>query len=170
VPARLEVKWPNDLVAIEAGSVRKLGGVLAEGIPEGDRLASAIVGMGINVDWPAADFPPGLETTMGSLSEVAGGRRVDRETLLAAWMAELEPRYGALLEGRFEGDAWAEAQATTGAEVEVDTGQGTLRGTASGVDEASGALLVRVAGEHGPRAVAVGDVLRCRIRPSAASL
>jgi BirA family biotin operon repressor/biotin-[acetyl-CoA-carboxylase] ligase len=159
-----------DLVALEAGSVRKLGGVLAEGIPEGDRLASAIVGMGINVDWPAVDFPPGLAATMGSLSEVAGGRWVDRETLLAAWMAELEPRYGALLEGRFEGDAWAEAQATTGAEVEVDTGQGTLRGTASGVDEASGALLVRVAGEHGPRAVAVGDVLRCRIRPSAASL
>jgi BirA family biotin operon repressor/biotin-[acetyl-CoA-carboxylase] ligase len=170
IPARLAVKWPNDLAAIESGSMRKLGGVLAESALDGDRLATAVVGLGVNVDWPAADFPSDLAATMSSLSEVAGGRGIEREPLLAAWLRQLEWRYGALLDGRFDVAEWAEAQATTGAEVELQTSEGRLLGIASGVDETSGALLVRVAGESGSRAVTSAEVLRCRIRPPAERL
>jgi BirA family biotin operon repressor/biotin-[acetyl-CoA-carboxylase] ligase len=166
IRGRLAVKWPNDLVLVEAGGVRKLGGLLAEGMPAGDRLASAVVGLGVNVDWPAAEFPADLAADMGSLSEAAGGRRVDREALLVAFLEQLEPRYEALRQGRFEMAAWLGAQATTGAEVDVDTGQGIIRGTATGIDEASGALVLHIPEQRESRAIHHGDVVRCRIRPS----
>ena len=86
---RLALKWPNDLVAVLRGEVRKLGGVLAEvettGSGSADErgpsdhgLASAVIGLGVNVDWAARDFPAALATTMTSLSEAAG-RPVQRE-------------------------------------------------------------------------------------------
>lgn len=162
--ARLAVKWPNDLVIVEGDRLRKLGGLLAEGAPEGDRLATVIVGLGVNVDWPAAEYPPDLAEGMGSLSEVAG-RPVDRDALLTAWTRALAPRYRALTDGRFDGAAWAEAQITTGAEVEVDTPDGALSGTATGIDALTGGLLLRVADESAPRVISHGDVLRCRLRP-----
>jgi BirA family biotin operon repressor/biotin-[acetyl-CoA-carboxylase] ligase len=162
--ARLAVKWPNDLVIVDGDRLRKLGGLLAEGALEGDRLATVIVGIGVNVDWPAAEYPPDLAEAMGSLSEVAG-RPVDRDVLLTAWTRALAPRYRALTEGRFDGAAWADAHVTTGAEVEVDTPEGSLGGTATGIDALTGGLLLRVAGESAPRLISHGDVLRCRLRP-----
>ena len=168
--ARLALKWPNDVVAVHQGRVLKVGGVLAEGTPEGDRMATAVVGIGANVDWPAQDFPAHLASTMWSLSEAAGGRAIDREALLWAWLLRLEPRYRALSEGHFDSRAWADAQVTTGAEVEVVTGRQSLRGIATGVDDVTGALLVRVRDEQTPRAVAFGEVVSCRVDPPASSL
>jgi BirA family biotin operon repressor/biotin-[acetyl-CoA-carboxylase] ligase len=162
--AHLAVKWPNDLVIVEGDRLRKLGGLLAEGALEGERLATVIVGIGVNVDWPAAEYPPDLAEAMGSLSEVAG-RPVDRDALLTAWTRALAPRYRALTDGRFDGVAWADAQVTTGAEVEVDTPEGSLSGTATGIDALTGGLLLRVAAESAPRVISHGDVLRCRLRP-----
>jgi BirA family biotin operon repressor/biotin-[acetyl-CoA-carboxylase] ligase len=162
--ARLAVKWPNDLVIVEGDRPRKLGGLLAEGATEGDRMATVIVGIGVNVDWPAAEYPPHLAAVMGSLSELAG-RPVDRDTLLTAWTRALEPRYRALADGHFDAAAWADAQVTTGAEVEVDTGEGPLSGTAAGIDALTGGLLLRVADDPAPRVISHGDVLRCRLRP-----
>ena len=53
----VRLKWPNDLV-IEAGSeVRKLGGVLGETIGLGTPDPRVIIGIGVNADWAAADFP-----------------------------------------------------------------------------------------------------------------
>jgi BirA family biotin operon repressor/biotin-[acetyl-CoA-carboxylase] ligase len=164
-PVRLAVKWPNDLVVVEGDGLRKLGGLLAEGAPDEGRTATVIVGIGVNVEWPAAEYPPDLAASMGSLSEVAG-RPVDREVLLSAWMREMALRYEALQDGRFDAAAWTDAQVTTGTEVDVETGVGTVRGTATGIDTDTGALLVHVAGEPDPRAITHGDVRRCRLRPS----
>ena len=54
-----------------------LGGTLGEtvGLGSGDPLA--IVGVGVNADWPALEFPRELATTMTSLREASGGRPVD---------------------------------------------------------------------------------------------
>jgi BirA family biotin operon repressor/biotin-[acetyl-CoA-carboxylase] ligase len=167
---RLALKWPNDIVAVQDGESRKIGGVLAEGSPDGQRLASSVVGVGINVDWPAADFPAPLATTMGSLREAGGGRPVDRETLLIDWLARLGPLYTALLEGSFDSRRWADAQVTTGAEVSVDTGRERLEGIAVGVDPESGALLLREVPGAPLRSIAAGDVMACRVSRSARPL
>lgn len=61
VPATL--RWPNDVFVGD----RKLAGVLAEGRFQGAAVSYALVGLGLNVDLGAEDFPPelqGLATSM----------------------------------------------------------------------------------------------------------
>lgn len=49
---RFGVKWPNDIVV----SGRKIGGILARAVPFNGRLEGIILGIGINVNTPAADL------------------------------------------------------------------------------------------------------------------
>ncbi len=166
-PDRLALKWPNDIVAVHQGRVLKVGGVLAEGVSSGDRMAESVVGLGLNVDWPAQEFPSHLAASMWSLREVCGGRHVDREALLASWLWRLEPLYAALRRGHFDSRRWAQVQVTTGARVEVEVAQDVIVGTAVGVDHDSGALLLRTESDGPLRVISSGDVVRCHIdRPA----
>ena len=161
---RLSLKWPNDLVALDDGELHKVAGVLGESVLDADgSVASAIVGIGVNADWPARDFPRALASSMSSLRELAGGRPIDREALLDGFLARLEPRYQALTDDRFDAGAWSARQATTGNDVVVEVGGGrpALVGRASGVDPESGALLLRIDGRD--MSVDAGDVTRCRL-------
>jgi BirA family biotin operon repressor/biotin-[acetyl-CoA-carboxylase] ligase len=173
--SRLVLKWPNDLVLLQQGELRKLGGVLAEvetasgSRPGSLEVASAVIGLGINVDWRAEDFPAELATTMTSLSEAAG-RPVDRDRLLDDWLARLAWHYGELLADRFEARAWSAAQATTGAQLVVETRQGRLMGLGLGVDPESGSLRVRERASGEVRQVPAGDVVACRVQGSAGGL
>jgi BirA family biotin operon repressor/biotin-[acetyl-CoA-carboxylase] ligase len=160
--ARLWLKWPNDLVAEGAdGSIRKLAGVLGETVAADDRVERAVVGIGLNADWAAADFPAELASSMTSLRELAGGRPVDRDALLHRFLERLEPAYDELRAGRFDADAWAVRQVTTGRRVQVDVGDARLEGTARGVEAESGSLLVESGGRV--RAIDSGEVVRCRV-------
>jgi BirA family transcriptional regulator, biotin operon repressor / biotin---[acetyl-CoA-carboxylase] ligase len=160
----LWLKWPNDIV-VEAsdGLPRKVAGVLGETAPAsaGEGIESAIVGIGVNADWPATDFPPELAVSMTSLRELAGGRPIDRQQLLDEFLARLEPRYLALRDGRFDAGGWSRRQLTTGRMVEVATGEETLSGRATGVDPDSGALVLDRRGEQ--RRLDSGEVIRCRL-------
>ena len=69
---------------------------------------------------------------MWSLSEASGRRRIDRDALLAAWLERLGPLYADLQAGHFDSLRWADAQITTGATVEVDTGSGSVSGHGRG--------------------------------------
>jgi BirA family biotin operon repressor/biotin-[acetyl-CoA-carboxylase] ligase len=121
------------------------------------------VGIGVNVDWSARDFPPDLAQSMTSLRELAGGRPVDRDALCDAWLARLEPRYEALRAGAFDAGAWTARQRVIGRHVVVDLGDDRISGPAVGVDPATGALLMTPAGALEPVRIASGDVVRCRI-------
>jgi BirA family biotin operon repressor/biotin-[acetyl-CoA-carboxylase] ligase len=161
----LWLKWPNDIVAAAGEStgaeLRKVAGVLGEVAIAGERIGSAVVGIGVNVDWAASDFPLDLAPTMTSLRELAGGRPVDREQLLDEFLARLEPRYEALRGGQFDVAGWSRRQVTTGRQVEVALAGAVLRGQAIGVEPESGALLLEVGGEITP--IDSGEVLRCRL-------
>ena len=162
---QIRLKWPNDLVVERASGIRKLAGVLGETDGLGSKDPRVIVGIGMNVDWPAAAFPPELADSMTSLREVALGRPVDRIALSAAFVERLRTGVQALRGGRFLAAAWAARQVTTGAEVELMLADGTREVVrATGVDPVSGALLVDdplVTG--GPRAIVVGEVSRVRV-------
>ncbi|CAN5441324.1 hypothetical protein BH20CHL6_BH20CHL6_09670 [soil metagenome] len=158
----LFLKWPNDLVAEdEAGPVRKLAGVLGETVSRNEWVESAVVGLGVNADWPAADFPPELAASMTSLRDVAGGRPIDRAYLLGQFLDRLEPRYEALQAGRFDAAGWTTRQVTTGRTVEVTMGAEVIEGVGAGVDPQSGGLLVERAG--GLLTIDSGEVTRCRV-------
>ena len=158
----LWLKWPNDVV-LEAddGSVRKLAGILGEMTGAGAEVSSAVIGLGINADWAATDFPSELASAMTSLREASGGRPIDRDALLDALLDRLEPRYEALRTGTFDAGGWSSRQLTTGRQVEVIVGDTLVHGLASGVDPASGALLVETEGVE--VAIDSGEVTRCRV-------
>lgn len=160
----LWLKWPNDIVAEAAdGGLRKVAGVLGEVETIGQRVKSAVIGIGINSDWKLVDFPWALSPTMTSLRELAGRRPIDNAALLDAFLARLEPRYEALKAGTFDAGGWSVAQRTTGRKVVVELGSETLSGTATGVDPDTGALLLDA--EDGAQlAIDSGEVIRCRVR------
>jgi BirA family biotin operon repressor/biotin-[acetyl-CoA-carboxylase] ligase len=160
------LKWPNDLVAATGptGELCKVAGVLGETIGLGTADPRVVVGLGINVEWPAADFPPDLAPTMTSLREATGGRLIDRDALLEAFVARLGQRVEALRWGRFDAIGWAGRQVTTGRTVRILTASGETTVRATGVDPATGALLIVDAGRtDGARALLVGEVTHVRL-------
>ncbi len=160
------IKWPNDLVAADG---RKVAGILAEGdLSSGTpgMAAPVVVGIGINVNWPADDddLPPELAGLAASLAELTGSP-VDRDALMTDLLAALAPRVDALCtaEGRAGLVAALRARCVTlGTAVRVELAGGTLSGTASGLTGA-GHLVVRT--PDGDRTVVAGDVVSVRPAP-----
>ncbi|MEO8273832.1 MAG: biotin--[acetyl-CoA-carboxylase] ligase [Chloroflexota bacterium] len=164
----VRLKWPNDLVLRDAadGSVpRKVAGVLGETHGLGSADPQAVIGIGINVDWSQRTFPAEFAAEMTSLSEAAGGRRVGREALAAAFLQRLEPLVEDLRAGAFAADAWRARQLTSGLPVRLQWPDGTVETLlAADVDAESGALLVRpVAGTGAARPVLVGEIRHLRV-------
>jgi BirA family biotin operon repressor/biotin-[acetyl-CoA-carboxylase] ligase len=166
---RPALKWPNDLL-LEG---RKLGGMLTELRLDGERLAYAVLGLGINVNMRLDNGPSimdrerssivngqwsDLATTAVSLSMVLG-REVDRLALLVALLARCELWYERVLAGEPPHAAWAARLDTIGRRVTVTTTAGSIVGTAVGVTP-DGALRIRDdAAEH---IVWSGDVTAVR--------
>jgi BirA family biotin operon repressor/biotin-[acetyl-CoA-carboxylase] ligase len=160
----INLKWPNDLVvAAPDGGLRKVGGVLGETAGLGTKDPRVVVGIGVNVEWAAADFPPALVSTMTSLREVSG-RSVDRGALFERFVDRLEGRLKSLRAGRFDRIGWTVRQATTGRAIRLETATGIEDVVATGVDVVSGALIVTGPGGSGPeRRVLAGEVLHVRV-------
>lgn len=147
-----------------AAAVRKLGGVLGETAGLGTADPEVVVGIGVNVDWPASEFPPELAATMTSLREAAGGRPVDRDALLDAFLDRLDVRLIALRDGRFDGAAWLARQLTNGRLVRLELPDGAVEVVrAVGVDPRTGALLVTDPDGGPERPVTVGEIVHLRL-------
>jgi BirA family biotin operon repressor/biotin-[acetyl-CoA-carboxylase] ligase len=181
---RLRLKWPNDIVVEMAGAagsgtgasaaagsaaaargLRKIAGVLGETEGAGTDDPLAIVGIGINADWPPARFPAELAGSMTSLSEISGGRPIDTDHLLDAFLVRLEPRVLALRDGHFDVGGWHDRQVTTGRMVRLEGPDGAAENLrAVGVDGATGALLVEDPAAPGSeREVLAGEVVHVRL-------
>ena len=164
--ALVRIKWPNDLVARDG---RKVAGVLAEA----DLVAGpsgtpppVVVGIGINVNWPATDeeLPPPLRGAATSLCQLTGGP-VDREALLGGFLVALGPRVDGLdsAGGRSRlADDLRAACSTLGTTVRVELPDGPLTGRATGITD-EGHLIVDVEGTI--HTVVAGDVVH--VRPGA---
>jgi BirA family biotin operon repressor/biotin-[acetyl-CoA-carboxylase] ligase len=162
----VRLKWPNDLVVESApGDVRKLGGVLGETVGLGTDDPRAIIGIGLNADWAAADFPPQLAPAMTSLRVASGGRPIDLALLLDAFTTRLEARTIALRGGRFDVADWIARQLTNGRPVRLDAPDGSSSVVrALGVDVASGGLVVADPGaSSGERTVLTGEIAHLRL-------
>jgi BirA family biotin operon repressor/biotin-[acetyl-CoA-carboxylase] ligase len=171
---RLRLKWPNDIVVEMASAarsggaergLRKVAGVLGETEGAGTADPLAIVGIGINADWLPARFPAELAGSMTSLREVSGGRPIDTDQLLDAFLQRLEPRVLALRDGHFDVAGWHDRQVTTGRMVRLEELDGeAIEVRAVGVDGATGALLVEdPAAPGGEREVLAGEIVHVRL-------
>lgn len=149
-PLPVEIKWPNDILC----RGRKLVGVLTEMQAELDLVRHVILGIGVNANLEAGDFPPEVRPTATSL-RLELGQAVDRAALAVTILSELEQAYRRLREGSFEllAAEWASGCGTLGKEVGIRVGTRLISGRAEALDD-SGALLVRT--EHGRLEAVVG--------------
>ena len=90
-----ELRWPNDLFF--AG--RKLGGILCESSFVGQRCEFAVVGIGVNVNQAAEDFPGEVSSRATSVRAILGRAMDPLEVALAItvalekwWERESRPR------------------------------------------------------------------------------
>ena len=151
--AGLSIRWPNDLVD---GNGRKVAGLLVETALERGELVEAVVGIGINVNWPRADMPADIRSAATSLQELAGAP-IDRVRLLSRLLDALDAEARVLERGespveRLRAVSWLDGRA-----VEVDTGTATIAGRAAGIAD-DGSLLLDA--EIGRVALGVGEVAR----------
>lgn len=89
--SQLQLKWPNDLVVVEDGGLRKLGGLLVEGGGEAGGAARAVVGLGVNVRMPAA-FARAIDQPWTQLAALAPAPP-DRNQLAATLLEALLPAF-----------------------------------------------------------------------------
>lgn len=138
-----EIKWPND-IQIQG---RKIAGVLTELGAEIDQINHLILGIGVDVNQTAADFPPELRKTATSL-KAETGRHIHRADLAAAILRELDRDYARITAGDFArvADEWQHQCTTIGQRVSINNGDRILQGHAEALDD-DGALLVRT--QHG---------------------
>jgi BirA family transcriptional regulator, biotin operon repressor / biotin---[acetyl-CoA-carboxylase] ligase len=166
VNGTIRLKWPNDLVIDAADRWLKLGGVLGETDGLGTADPRVVVGMGVNVDWAASDFPAHLAVAMTSLREAAGGRPIEPNDVLDEFLPRLEARVEALREGTFDEAAWRGRQATTGRTIRLELPNGGAEEVlAVGVDSDTGALMI-----DGGRRVLSGEVRHVRTASVAAGV
>jgi BirA family transcriptional regulator, biotin operon repressor / biotin---[acetyl-CoA-carboxylase] ligase len=161
-PGVIRLKWPNDLVVAAGDGVLKLAGVLGESDGLGTDDPRVVVGIGVNSDWARTDFPPALADSMTSLRDLTGGS-VDHDALLGLFLANFEPSFEELREGRFDGPGWGNRQVTNGRHIELIEPDGrSMIVPAMGVDPETGALVVEDA-TRGPRSVLVGEIRHVRL-------
>ncbi|HWW01767.1 MAG TPA: biotin--[acetyl-CoA-carboxylase] ligase [Candidatus Acidoferrum sp.] len=148
-----EIKWPNDLLL----SGKKVSGILTELSAELDRVKYVILGIGVDVNLNAGDFPSELRNAATSL-KVELGRSLSRAELAVEILRELDADYARVAGGSFPAvaDEWEAHCTTIGREVAIRTGDRQVRGRAESLGE-DGALLLRTEHGHLERVVG-GDV------------
>ncbi len=146
------IKWPNDVMV----SGRKIAGILCEMAAEPDGVRWLVIGVGVNVNSVAGDFPEPISAMCISLRD-ATGKSWPRNEVLAAFLNELEPCWDDWLAnglGEFVGEYQALCVLRDRI-VTVRTEQRTIRGRALGINP-DGAL--EILQEDGSRvAVYSGD-------------
>jgi BirA family biotin operon repressor/biotin-[acetyl-CoA-carboxylase] ligase len=163
-PARIGLKWPNDLWLLDGagaatGAGRKLAGVLVETAPLGANRV-AVVGVGINI---RAQRVVDASSGFASLDEIDAGATPD------AALARIAPALFAALRA-FDGagfapflDRFAARDLLHGRRVAGTSGGRSVEGIATGID-ADGSLLV--ATPSGPIAAVSGEWRLVRVEPS----
>ncbi len=140
---RPEIKWPNDLLI----RGRKVAGVLTELTAELDRVKHVILGVGVDANLSASDFPSDVRKLATSL-KIESGKPIARAELAVEILRELDREYLRVCARDFAAvaDEWEEYCTTLGRHVAIQIGDRRICGRAESLGE-DGALLVRT--EHG---------------------
>jgi BirA family biotin operon repressor/biotin-[acetyl-CoA-carboxylase] ligase len=135
------LKWPNDVLAGQ----RKLGGILVESAMVGTRIGHAVLGIGLNGNFAAAELGslPDAALPPTTLQDEAGGP-VPREPLVVSLLQELEQGYDQLLAGesRAVWERYRGFLSTLGQPVRIAAGT-VVDGVAEAISP-DGALVVRL--------------------------
>jgi len=148
-PARIALKWPNDVLADGA----KLAGILLEGRKTPDNRQAVVIGFGVNV----VAAPSGLPYPATSLVELGAADSAESvfATLSDAWVEAFRLwNDGRGVESILR--EWRSAAAGIGAPVAINQNGAVLRGIFETID-GSGRLIVRAPDDR-RIAITAGDV------------
>ncbi|MDK2847916.1 MAG: BirA family transcriptional regulator [Desulfuromonadales bacterium] len=147
------VKWPND-VLVEG---RKIAGLLNELDAETERIHYLVLGIGVNLNMQAGQFPDDLRYPATSLL-LETGRRVSRLDFVRCLLRHMDRLYSLYLAQGFQPvlAAWQQYFHLVGCMVEVDCQNRRVVGCVQGLDS-DGALLLELA-DGGRERVLAGDV------------
>ena len=147
------LKWFNDVLL----NGRKVCGILVESSVTGDQFDYAALGIGLNVNATFDDAPSEVRQRATSLQREFGVA-FDRERVLASLLRRVGERQSALSrEQRSPAREYARHVETLGKDVEIETGQGLIRGRAARVAD-DGSLII--ATDQGDVAARFGDLVR----------
>ncbi|RLC31866.1 MAG: biotin--[acetyl-CoA-carboxylase] ligase [Deltaproteobacteria bacterium] len=135
----VRIKWPNDLLV----RGRKLVGILTEINTEMDAVNYIVVGIGMNVNTPAEDFPEEIREIATSIFRETG-KRFSRIRLVKACLEQFETYYEMFKENRFPAiiRRWKELARIVGQRITVDVLGKEYAGQVVEID-ADGVLILR---------------------------
>lgn len=145
----MQIKWVNDVYY----RGKKVAGILTEGAMNGDKLAYAILGIGVNIAPPKDGFPLDIQNKAGALFDAP---RDVRDSLCERILTYFDAYYSVLEQKLFLED-YRRRSLLDGKTVQLLTADGTPAETASvlGIDDECG-LIVQT--ETGVRHLTSGDV------------
>lgn len=149
----VSIKWPNDLMI----SNRKLGGILTEVRADPDRVALAVIGMGINVNMEYRSIPEAIRDRATSIS-IETGKNHSRNWIIIQLLREFE-HWCLIL--KTEGkkpllDEWKKNASTLGRKVDVLMQDITWSGIAEDIDDNGMLILKMQSGKR--RTISSGDI------------
>ncbi len=151
----VQVKWPNDVLI----GGKKFCGVLTESSGEVDQVDYIILGVGINVNQGADDFPEALRERATSL-KIETQKQISRQKLMCEILNTLEEYYVSLIK---QGDAEGalafcrERSSIIGRQILLKRNGREIRAKAVGINR-EGQLTIRT-GDGALEAVGAGDVV-----------
>lgn len=152
-PLAVQIKWPNDVLL---GGL-KIAGILAEVTANQAKMVdSLIVGVGINVNHQAHDFPEELRSIATSLRSVTGSM-VNRLDLLTSFLQRFQTEYDL-----YQADGLAPMidrvrlySSLSGRRVRLEIGRRITEGLVVDIDE-QGCLVMEIDGRR--QVVSSGEV------------
>jgi BirA family transcriptional regulator, biotin operon repressor / biotin---[acetyl-CoA-carboxylase] ligase len=149
----VSIKWPNDLVI----SNKKLGGILTEVRADPDRVALAVIGMGINVNMDYSGLP-GIIRHIATSVRIETGKNHSRNEIIIQLLKEFEQWYSIL---KKEGkkpllDAWRKNSSTLGRKVNVIMHGISWSGIAEDIDDNGMLILKMRSGKR--KTISSGDI------------
>ncbi|HEY7747036.1 MAG TPA: biotin--[acetyl-CoA-carboxylase] ligase [Desulfuromonadales bacterium] len=147
------VKWPNDVLL----RGRKIAGLLNEMSAETEGIHYVILGIGVNLNMRAEQFPADLRYPATSLA-LEKGEPVSRAVFARTLLRHLDSLYELYLEVGFPPvlKAWEAFFDLIGRQVEVDYQSRRVQGRVEGLDD-DGALMLRLSDGRAEKVLA-GDV------------
>ena len=146
------IKWPNDIIFDN----RKVVGILTEMSAAIEQVNYIVIGVGINANISAEDFPEDIKKIAASLAEMNGNNNISRTDFFCAVLEEFDKLYSEMnFENIFE--LWRKYNITLNQNVKVISAESGEIFTGKAIDiDSDGALVIST--DTGNKTVYAGDV------------
>lgn len=136
---RVFLKWPNDVLL----DGKKICGILSQLKVVDEKTYFIVLGIGINVNIKADEFPHELKTSATSMF-MQTGAFFKREDIIIIFFENLEKWYKKLLQNGFEEikSAWLKKTDMVGKKVIINCSSDRISGRVQGIDDNGSLVLV----------------------------